>query len=410
VPFSDAVELVGYHDLEDRPGFKLAMCERDDRWYLYVGHLWHSGWTVLDVTDPAEPRLTDHLEGPPNTWTLQVQAADGRLITSLEPILDEWGHDPDGPAAEEGFYIWGLDDPAHPERLGHWRTGASGTHRNFYAGGDHVHACAGFPDMSDRIYASVDISDPANPKTVGRWWWPGQNAGQGETFSDADAGRVISHHGGAYEQDGLAYCPWMGAGMAVLDVSDPANPSLVGSLPVHPPLGSWLAMHSCVPLPGTDLVVVNSEAIAERAQENVNFVAVVDVADPAAPRMISIFPAPTTPDGFPAQSFAQRPGRFGPHNQHQPQGQDCLLHTADFVFVAYFNAGLQVFDVRDPYAPQIAGHYIPDDPSRRLGPLPRELAVQCEDVLVDRRGFIYMTEKNSGVYVMRFDGLDSRGK
>jgi hypothetical protein len=26
-------------------------------------------------------------------------------------------------------------------------------------------------------------------------------------------------------------------------------------------------------------------------------------------------------------------------------------------------------------------------------------------VIVDRRGFIYMTEKNSGIYVMRVDGL-----
>ncbi len=48
----------------------------------------------------------------------------------------------------------------------------------------------------------------------------------------------------------------------------------------------------------------------------------------------------------------------------------------------------------------IAGCYIPDDPVRRLGQLPKDLVHQAEDVIVDARGFIYMTEKNSGLYIM----------
>lgn len=403
MPFCDGVELVGYHDLEGRPGFKLALWERDERWYLYLGHLWHPGWTVLDVTDPASPQLLQHLAGPADTWTLQVQAAEQKLITSLEPVPPEWGGSGEGATNEEGFYVWDLSDPARPERVGHWRSGGDGTHRNYYAGGHWVHACAGFADMDGRIYAAVDISDPANPRTAGRWWWPGQK--QGEELGSELRERVVSHHGGAYEHNGLAFCPWMGAGMAVLDVSDPTAPSLVGTLPVQPPLGSWLAMHSCVPLPGTTFVVVNSEAIAERCEEPVNFVAIVDVVDPADPTVVSIFPAPTVPPGYPTTSFALRGGRFGPHNQHQPQGQPALLHSTELIFTTWFNAGLQIYDVRDPYAPQIVASYIPDDPVSRIGPLPTELVVQCEDVLVDRRGFIYMTEKNSGVSILRYSGL-----
>ena len=48
----EGFELVGYCDLGGRPGFKLALHERDGRWLLYTGHLWESGWSVLDVTDP----------------------------------------------------------------------------------------------------------------------------------------------------------------------------------------------------------------------------------------------------------------------------------------------------------------------------------------------------------------------
>src|SRR5690606_20844361 len=159
----------------------------------------------------------------------------------------------------------------------------------------------------------------------------------------------------------------------------------------------WLAVHSCVPVPGRDdLVIINSEAIKERCDEPLNFVGICDVSDPRSPRLISLFPVPTAPEGYSAGSFREKGGRFGPHNQHQPQHRPELLHSDRFCFVAYFNAGLQVFDISDPWNPSIAGHYIPDDPVKRIGPLPHDLVTQCEDVLVDRRGYIYMTEKNTG--------------
>ncbi len=66
------VEIVGYHDLEGRPGFKMAIQEVAGRWYLYLGHLWHRGWSILDVTDPSDPELLRFVPGPSNTWTIQI--------------------------------------------------------------------------------------------------------------------------------------------------------------------------------------------------------------------------------------------------------------------------------------------------------------------------------------------------
>jgi hypothetical protein len=41
----------------------------------------------------------------------------------------------------------------------------------------------------------------------------------------------------------------------------------------------------------------------------------------------------------------------------------------------------------------------------RRGPLPKtRLVCQSEDVLVDARGNIYVSDKNHGVYVLRMDG------
>ena len=86
------MELIGYHDLERRPGFKLAMQERAGRWYLYMAHFWHSGWTIVDVTDPASPQLVNFVEGPANTLTSQVQVADGKMVVSLEmPFANIYG-------------------------------------------------------------------------------------------------------------------------------------------------------------------------------------------------------------------------------------------------------------------------------------------------------------------------------
>src|SRR5258708_24866442 len=49
------VRVVGYSEVDGRPPFKLSIRQANGRWYLYAGHLWHRGWTILDLTDPATP-------------------------------------------------------------------------------------------------------------------------------------------------------------------------------------------------------------------------------------------------------------------------------------------------------------------------------------------------------------------
>jgi hypothetical protein len=47
---------------------------------------------------------------------------------------------------------------------------------------------------------------------------------------------------------------------------------------------------------------------------------------------------------------------------------------------------------------------VPPDPVERRGALPKtKLVGQSEDVLVDARGFIYVTDKNHGIYVLRLE-------
>ena len=103
---SKNIDLIGYNDLKERPAFKIAMQEVNGRFYLYLSHFWVSGWSVIDVTEPDKPEYLNFIEGPENTWTLQVQVAEGILITSLEKIPPGWGTRPDDPPEAEGIYIW----------------------------------------------------------------------------------------------------------------------------------------------------------------------------------------------------------------------------------------------------------------------------------------------------------------
>ena len=224
MPFARNIELVGYHDLAGRSGFKLAMTEREGRFFLYVAALWEPGWSIVDVTDPTRAELVRWIPGPEGTWTIQVQVAGERMVTSLERIPAGWGNSPAG-AAAEGFYVWDIADPTTPRLLGHWKSGAVGTHRNYYDGGRYVHAATTLPGFAEHVYGIVDIDDPEHPVLVGRWWWPGQHVAAGEQltepeiairasgrpyrFGDGSLHPAVSLHGGAYVAGERAYCPWM---------------------------------------------------------------------------------------------------------------------------------------------------------------------------------------------------------
>ncbi len=127
---ASGIRLAGYHDLDGRPGFKMALQVVDERWYLFVTHFWEPRLSVIDVTEPARMRIVASIDGPENTATWQVQVADGLLVQGLESRPVPWGGDPAQPG-EEGLRFFDVSHPATPRLLGHWRTGhVDGVHRN----------------------------------------------------------------------------------------------------------------------------------------------------------------------------------------------------------------------------------------------------------------------------------------
>src|ERR1700682_563270 len=76
---------IGYSGLDGRGGaFKMAIKRVNDRWYMFLGHLWHSGWTILDVTDPTNPKFLKFVEGPANTNTIQMEFNNNIMVTALQ--------------------------------------------------------------------------------------------------------------------------------------------------------------------------------------------------------------------------------------------------------------------------------------------------------------------------------------
>jgi len=278
--------------------------------------------------------------------------------------------------------IYDLDDPHDPQRLGFFDTGGRGVHRIVYEGGDFAYLSATPDGYTGRIWLIVDVSDPATPTEVGRWWWPGMWTSGGETLHTPEGEDWLVHH--AMVHDGRAYLGFWDGGMVVIDVSDPSRPTTISRL-------GWEEgghTHTCLPLPDRDLVVVTDEVLTEGCVGDRHMVRVVDISDETAPFVRSICPVP---DG----DFCQRGLRFGSHCLHENRPNS--YRSQELVFATYFNAGLRVYDLADPDDPVEIAHWIPECP-------PNQAAAQINDVFVSEDHTVFVTDRvNGGVYLLEPD-------
>jgi hypothetical protein len=387
---------IGYSDLQGVGGaFKMAIKEVNGRWYLYTGNLWRHGWNIVDVTDPANPQFAKFIPGPDETWTIQVDLHDNIMVTALQDVPERWGGHPGRPF-EEGVLIWDISDPLNPKLLSHWKTGSTGTHRNGYPGGKYVNLAANMPGFTGQILVFLDISDPKNPREAGRWWMPGQKEGEPPPGPDT------WFHGPAFIEGNTAYLGY-GHSVVILDITDVSQLKVIGRLDMTP----FKAVHDVLPIPGKPVLFANSETSHEVCDEPLYVQSLIDIKDIHKPRLMSMLPVPVPPKGLPYTDFCDKGGRFGPHNTNLLQHSPDVQKQGDLIYLTYFNAGLRIFDIRDPRLPREVGWFVPPIPTRRLGVLPKtKLVSQTEDVLVDRRGNIYISDMEWGLFVLRYTGTD----
>jgi hypothetical protein len=198
-----------------------------------------------------------------------------------------------------------------------------------------------------------------------------------------------------------------------LDISDPTNPKLIGKIHITEPFASvgMQSVHTVLPLWDRKLLYVSSEAQKEKCEDDgMNFAGMIDNSNPAKPRLISVFPSPVPPPEAPYKDFCDKGGRFGPHNTSQEIHNPAIQQPGNLMDIAWFNAGLRLFDISDPRLPKEVGYFMPPE---RPG-MPAQSGAHAseidwsEELAVDSRGYIYMNDDKWGLFVLRYTGKEPK--
>jgi hypothetical protein len=259
---------------------------------------------ILDVTDPTHPVALGRYE--------DIPSPAGEIVAQQDKVFL---------AASGELVVIDASDPHQPAVAGSYEPhGLPGTTRGLAAAGDHIYVAAGRDGLS-----IVGVSDPGNPRVVGRLDMPGY------------AWNVAPWAGHAYiaAED---------AGLRVIDVRDPTAPVEVGH---HDPAGrpafySDIAIAAGRPGPASDSSAGRAYAYVADAIPEDTSLRIIDISDPADPREASRLPL--------AVGIAGDVRAYG------------VVVSGDYAYLAVGAAGLRVVDISDPSAPVEVGAY--DVPGR----------------------------------------------
>jgi hypothetical protein len=347
--------------------------------FLYVAHMKSMAVTILNVEDPANPRVVNQIAKAPGVHSHKVQIAGDLMLTNHERAPWETGD------YRPGIQVYDVSRPDSPKEISFFPTCEKGVHRFWFADGRYAHLPTSAEGFSNRIYRIVDVQNPTRVQETGQWWLPGLWAAGGETPTWDPKKSVWCH--GIIAAGDRAYVAYEDEGFAILDISSVSSPRLISRLDLMPPFRGHT--HTVLPLPRRKLLIVAEEAVRNRCEDAYKMVWIVDVRDETRPVPIAAFP-------IPEGDFCARGGRFGPHNIHEnrPGSKDDDL----LIYLCYFNAGIRIVDISNPFRPEEVGFFIP--------PRPRgQQAIQINDVYVDGDGLIYITDRiGGGLYILEYTG------
>ncbi|MDE2348921.1 MAG: hypothetical protein KGL92_10505 [Gammaproteobacteria bacterium] len=395
----------------DQGGFADGVQVMVSQGYAYVGHVFSGGFSIVDVRDPRAPRFVRRVAQPPGTWSQHLQThGDLLLVVNMKDMLRDRqlsaqdyysgsiGAKVDLAASARrhsaGMRVFDIQDRENPREIGFMALEGLGVHRIWYAGGRWAYLSALPPGFTDDILIIVDLSNPANPIPVSRFWLPGMNAAAGERPAWNPKYRYALHH--AIVKGDLACGAWRDGGVTTIDVSDRHHPRLLAHRNFCPPFNG--GTHNALPLLDRNLLVVVEEAVFDNCADGVKRSWIFNIEAPENPISIATLPIPSDRD------YAAKGGQFGPHNLHENRPES--LVSSDLVFVTYQNAGLRIYDIRDPFRPSEIAALVPPAPRSLIDYRPaRPRVVDTTDVFVDADGLIYCTDSNAGLYILETDVL-----
>lgn len=405
---ADASRNVKFISHSDQGGRSDGVQIMVHRGYAYIGNSFSMGITVMDVRDPKHPKAVNFIPCPPNTRPIHLQTHDDLLLATNLPsvwtmqVLTEQEYFAGSPADKlrdragdftAGLRVYDISRPDQPREIAFMPMEGIGPHRIWYVGGRYAYVSAHFAEFTDHILAVVDVSDPTRPFVAGKWWLPGMWRGGGESPTWRKGRRYALHH--ALVAGNLAYGAWRDGGLAVLDVGEPTRPKLLAHRNWDPPFGG--GTHSPLPLPDRNLLVVADEANFADCSQGLRHIWIFDVREPGNPVSIATCPTPSEAD------YCAKGGNFGPHNLHE--NRPGSFQSSRLIFATYYNAGVRIFDIDNPFQPREVGYYVPPKPKRMMDPRPnRPQVIQSCDCYVDPNGVMYVTDTNAGLNILQFEG------
>jgi hypothetical protein len=454
------MELVGSNDLQGRSAYQPLVHKQGSRWIAYVGH--HGGMalnpltgkqepngtSILDVSDPKQPKYLAHIPGEAagqgeSGGAQMVRLCNGsdlpRADKSKVYLLRSFG--------TSGHEIWDVTDPAKPSRVTVVVSGLRDTHKSWWECDTGIaYLVSGPPEWRTRRMTQIyDLGDPANPVFIRNFGLQGQQPGT--------TGPVPTDLHGPISTGPRGNRVYFGFGTGVNGIvqivdrekllkgpKEPTEANLlypqIARIDLPPDAGA----HTAFPLLGMDLaefgnqklrpggpapaadhahedgtaptrtqmrrdfIAVVGETIANECFENRQMVRMFDVTTESKPVGAATWTVPEA-----SGNFCGRGGRFGTHSSNENQTP---IYYKRVLFVAHFNAGVRAIDVRDPFNPKEIGFYIPPVTSktdkRCVGTGANErckVAIQTNNVEVDDRGYVYAADRaNTGLHILELAG------
>jgi len=386
-------ELGGFGGLGEGMSVQLA---RDGRRILWLAHeSAPKNFTGVDVTDPRNPKMVVQTELP----HMKVRSNSLDVVGDILAVAYQTQTVGLQPA---GVDLFDISQPENPRLLSHFDCSgphSRGVHALWFVDGKTIHMSAGAPDftprnpLDDQFYRVLDVADPTKPREVGRWWYPGTREGD-----DAPAPPRLprqfdmgfrTHNTNVFpERPDRAFLGYIDGGLIVLDIADLSNMKVVSKWNHSPPFNGFT--HTVLPLFERNLWIVSDECVQDNGADWPKLVWMLDARSEANPVPIGTFPAP------PHDAFAKRGGRFGAHNLHENLPGPASFRSDRIVIGSWFNAGVRVYDTKDPYRVEEIAYFVPGAP--RLSPAG---AVQINDVYVDERQVVYAVDRfTGGLYVL----------
>ena len=456
------LRLVGQNDLQARSAYQPIVHAYGERRILFVGHhageglnpatgyIEKNGLSIVDVTNPAAPGYLVHVPptGPEASGTQHIQICDGSALPSADDAK-VYAIRTNGLL---GYEVLDVTDPSKPQFLRTIAETGVSSRPESERGDRETHKfqwdCAtGIAYLTGtargwrvtRVLQAFDLADPMQPKHIRDFGLVGyepdaagpypapQVAGLHQPFVVGDR-MYLGYNSGEEGVLQILDTKKFLAGAEAPVTEPPSSAYKAGTPPtaanlLYPQIArvdlpSYWGVHTAKPIYDVeiadyadnaaartrDLLLVASEAGSFRCQEPRDVMLIFDITEERKPVTIATFQVPEEPG-----DFCHRGGRFGPHSfadAYHPSFDQKL------VVLAYFNAGIRVVDIRNPFEPKEVARFIPDVTANTTescieidGARQCDRAIQTNNVNLDDRGYIYAVDRAStGLHVLELTG------